>query len=199
MKDGRPPGEVANLNDATRPLRALYGHTLACDFGPKALKAVQHHMIHEERLCRNAINGRVNRMRRIFKWAVGEELAPPAVFEGLRAVSGLRYGRCGARETQPVGPVNDAWVDATIRFLAPRVADIVRLQRLTSPSFTTGSTNGASRARPGCMRTYLAASSIRSRPLESCRSRAARHPRHGDQSEHQHCADDDPTASDDLR
>jgi hypothetical protein len=63
--DGRPSGEVANLKDAMRPLRALYSHTLARDFGPKALKAVRKYMITDERLCRNVVNGRVNRIRRI--------------------------------------------------------------------------------------------------------------------------------------
>ncbi len=56
---------------------------------------------------------------------------PPSVYEGLRAVSGLRFGRSNAREADPVRPVPDADIVATLRFLPPIVADMVRLQRIT--------------------------------------------------------------------
>ncbi len=47
------------------------------------------------------------------------------------AVTGLRQGRSEARETEPVMPVDDAIVAATLTALSPVVADMVRLQRLT--------------------------------------------------------------------
>ena len=50
------------------------------------------------------VNARVNRIRRIFKWAVSEEVVPPSVIEGLRAVEGLRRGCSNVREAEPVGP-----------------------------------------------------------------------------------------------
>jgi integrase len=89
-------------------------------------------MIDVEKLSRNVINARVNRIRRMFKWGVAEELLPPSVVEGLRAVDGLRRGRSHARETEPVRPVDDAVVEATLAYLPPPLADMVRLQRLTS-------------------------------------------------------------------
>jgi integrase len=46
-------------------------------------------------------------------------------------VSGLRRGKSDARETEPVVPVEDAAVDATLPHLPDVVADMVRLQRLT--------------------------------------------------------------------
>jgi hypothetical protein len=39
--DGTPTGELDNFRDALRPLRRLYGSTLAKDFGPLALRAVR--------------------------------------------------------------------------------------------------------------------------------------------------------------
>jgi integrase len=132
VKNGRPTGEISNLKDSMRPLRALYSHSLAKDFGPKSLQAVRQYMIDTENLSRGVINNRIDRIRRIFKWGVGEELIPPSVYEGLRAVSGLRFGRCQARETEPVRPVPDQWVNATLDFLPPQIADMVRLQRLTA-------------------------------------------------------------------
>lgn len=40
------------------------------------------------------------RIKRFIKWAVSEELAPPSAYEATRTVSGLRYGRTTARETE---------------------------------------------------------------------------------------------------
>jgi hypothetical protein len=71
------------------------------------------------------------RIKRFIKWAVSEELAPPSAYEATRTVSGLRYGRTTARETEPSKPVPDAWVDAVLPHLSPQVAAVVRLQRLT--------------------------------------------------------------------
>src|SRR5205823_163391 len=56
-KDGVPTTEPANIKLAMRPLKQLYGHTLAKDFGPLALKAVRNAMIEAE-LCRNECNKR---------------------------------------------------------------------------------------------------------------------------------------------
>lgn len=70
-------------------------------------------------------------VRRIFKWAVSEELAPPSVFQALTTVSGLQKGRTTATETAPVGPVSDAVVDATLAQLNRHVRGLVEFQRLT--------------------------------------------------------------------
>ncbi len=67
----------------------------------------------------------------MFKWAVAEELAPPATYQALLAVPGLARGRSSARETAPIMPVDDAVVDATIARLPEVVGDMVQLQRLT--------------------------------------------------------------------
>ena len=91
-KDGRPTKELSCMREALRPLRQLYGHTSARNFGPKALKAVRQRMI-DRSLSRGLINRRVGRIKRVFKWAVAEELIPPTVHHGLQAVAGLGYGR----------------------------------------------------------------------------------------------------------
>ena len=66
------------MRDAMRTLRRLYGEFDVRDLGPLAIKAVRTHMIEVEKLSRGVINSRVNRIRRIFKWAVSEELIPVA-------------------------------------------------------------------------------------------------------------------------
>jgi integrase len=128
--DGRPTSEPECIRLALRPLRQLYGHTFAKDFGPLALKTVRQAMIESE-LCRNEVNKRISKIVRAFKWAVGEELIPPSVYQGLNAVTGLRRGRANVRESEPVRPVPDAFVDAIRPFVARQVWTMVELQRLT--------------------------------------------------------------------
>ena len=59
-------------------------------------------------LCRTTINQRIGRIVHTFKWAVENELVPPGVYHGLKAVKGLQKGRTEAREPEPVKPVPEA-------------------------------------------------------------------------------------------
>ena len=130
VKDGKPTQELTDMRYALQPVRKLYGSLPAREFGPLALKAVRQHMI-ASGLCRGVINNRVNRIKRFFRWAVSEELLPPSVYEGVRTVGGLRFGRTEARETEPVKPVPDAWVEAVLPYMSRQVAAMVNVQRLT--------------------------------------------------------------------
>ena len=130
VRDGKPTKELTEMKYALRPLRQLFGALPAKDFGPLALKAVRQHMV-DAGWSRGVTNHRVDRIRRFFKWAVAEELVPPGSYEALRCVPGLRYGRTNARETEPVKPVPDAWVDAILPCLSPPASAMVQLQRLT--------------------------------------------------------------------
>ena len=129
-KSGEPTGEWDNVRYAVQPLMKLYGRTLVRDFGPLALKAVRQKMV-EDGLTRQGINARVNKIRRVFRWAVSEELAPAALVHALTTVAGLEAGRTPAPESKPVTPVPDEVVENTLPHLPDVVADMVRLQRLT--------------------------------------------------------------------
>ncbi|QGJ68633.1 Site-specific tyrosine recombinase XerC [Planctomycetales bacterium 10988] len=130
-KNGIPTKEFVEMKHALRPLRELYGDTFARDFGPLKLKAIRQQMIEVNDLSRGVINNRVKRIKRFFKWAVGEELVPSSVSNALRDVDGLRRGRTSAREAPPVKPVEDIWVDLVLPHLSPQVAALVQVQRLT--------------------------------------------------------------------
>ena len=67
----------------------------------------------------------------MFRWLAAEQLVPAAVWQSLVVVDGLRVGRTIAREAEPIGPADDAIVDATIEQLPAVLGDMVRLQRLT--------------------------------------------------------------------
>lgn len=64
VRDGRPTQELSCMRYALRPLRQLYGLHPAHEFGPLALKAVQH--LIDQRLCRTHINARIKRVKRFF-------------------------------------------------------------------------------------------------------------------------------------
>lgn len=128
--DGTPTREVEEYKLVIRHVREVYGGTRAAHFGPLAMKAVRQKFVNAG-WSRKTINQRVGRIVRMFKWAVGEELVPPAVHHGLAAVGGLQRGRTDARENEPVEPVADATVEATLAHLNRHVAGLVELQRLS--------------------------------------------------------------------
>jgi integrase len=128
--DGSHTGEVANYQTLIGRLRALYGRTRAADFGPLALKTVRQQLV-DAGLARATINQAINRIRHMFKWGVENQIINPSVLQGLQAIAGLRIGRSEAKETQPVRPVPDAFVDAVLPFVSPQVAAMISLQRVT--------------------------------------------------------------------
>jgi integrase len=128
--DGNPTGELSEYKLVSRHIRQLYGDTPVADFGPLKLKAVRQRMV-DAGACRGVVNQRIGRLRRMFKWGVGEELVPPAVYHALAAVTGLQRGRTDARESEPVKPVADEVVSATLAHLTPHVRAIVELMMCT--------------------------------------------------------------------
>ncbi|MFO0796377.1 MAG: tyrosine-type recombinase/integrase [Gemmataceae bacterium] len=128
--DGTPTNELPQFRQTFRLVRELYGHTPAREFGPLALKAVRQQMI-EKGWNRKLVNQRVGRVRRAFRWAVENELVPVAVHQALKTVSGLQAGRTDAREPDPVLPVDDETVRATLPFLGSVVRGMVEVQQLT--------------------------------------------------------------------
>jgi hypothetical protein len=111
--DCTPKGELSNVRAAIRVIREGYELQPAAEFGPLALEAVRQRMI-DAGLSRGVINQRVARLRHVFKWAVAKQLDPVEVYQSLKCVDGLQRGRTEARETEPVGPVDDVVVDATL-------------------------------------------------------------------------------------
>jgi len=130
VKNGRPTSEQGTIRMALKPLKRLYGDLPVASFGPLALKAVRQSYVDGDTV-RTSANRQTDRVRRMFRWGVENELVPSSVYESLRAVAGLKRGRCEARESEPVRPVPDEYVDATLPHLPPTIRAMVELQRLT--------------------------------------------------------------------
>ncbi len=122
-------GTAQKLKPVLRLLRGSFGSTRVADFGPLALQHLQQKMI-EIDWSRSYINMNTARVKRMFRWGTAQELVPAGVMQRLDAVGGLKVGRTVARELPPVDAVDDETVDATLPYLPPMVADMVRFQRL---------------------------------------------------------------------
>ena len=129
-QEGKPTREAENIAIVLRNLCKLYGRTQASEFGPRALRAHRDCLV-AKALSRGYVNKQIAHIKRMFKWAVSEELVEVAVYHTLATVAGLRKGRSQARETEPILPVPDQVVDKTIPLLPEIVGDMVRMQRLT--------------------------------------------------------------------
>lgn len=129
-KNGKPTRTIERIRVAVKYLRQIYGETLVADFGPLGLQALQGHFVSQKK-GRKYVNYLTAEVKRLFKWGVSREFVPAMVFHGVTTVTGLRKGRTEAHETEPVKPVSNEVVDATLPFLPPVVADMVRLHRLT--------------------------------------------------------------------
>lgn len=79
-------------------------------------------------ISRGYINAAVGRIRRMFRWAVADELAPVAVSQALETVAGLRAGRTDAVESKPVKPVPEAFVDAVQPHVSRQVWGMIQVQ-----------------------------------------------------------------------
>ncbi|MGE3803819.1 MAG: tyrosine-type recombinase/integrase [Gemmataceae bacterium] len=148
--DGKPTYALDDWKLALRPLRRLYGHMPAQDFGPLALKAVREEMVRQPitqrvrvkggewqekvirvGLSRGVVNQRVGRIKWLFRWAVENELVPSPIYQALAAVEGLHRGRSKARETEKVKPVPQAFVDAVLPHVLAPIKALIELQALT--------------------------------------------------------------------
>jgi len=127
---GTPTGEADNFRDALRPVRRLYGDLPAGDFRQGELKAVRAAMI-DSGLSRSTINARINRVRRVWKWAASERLVPTATHADLMTIEPLRRNRTTAPEAPGIGAVALADVEAALPHMPRAVAAMVRVQLLS--------------------------------------------------------------------
>jgi len=130
IKPGGSRGSIERVRLALRHLKETYGHTLARDFRPLALQAIQRRLAQTGN-SRSYVNRLVQTIKQMFKWAVAQEMVEVTVHQALATVPGLQKGRSPAREPEPIRPVADEIVNATLPDMPVVVADMVRLQRLT--------------------------------------------------------------------
>lgn len=132
QKNGRQTSEVSAIQVALRFLTGnlRFKNMPVRDFKTASLLEVRDAMV-KKQFIRKSINCHVNRIRRMFAWGVERELVKPEQLIVLKTVVGLKQGRSRAVESEPIGPVSMAHVDATKDFLRPVVWGMIQLQLLT--------------------------------------------------------------------
>jgi integrase len=129
VKDGEPTSELVNVKRAIRVLRECYAALPVRQFSPLKLKACRDRLI-ADGLCRSNVTRYQSIITRIIAYGVENELVPGETWHALKAVKPLQRGRSEARETDPIGPVTDAHVEATLPYLAEPYRTMVKLQGL---------------------------------------------------------------------
>jgi integrase len=113
---------------AAAPLLEHCGELYADEFGPVRLKQLRETIIAGKKHARESVNAIVGRIKRIFAWAVSEELIPGTIHHALMTVKGMKRGRADVREGKKRLPVAEADVLATLPELSPLLQAMVQFQ-----------------------------------------------------------------------
>lgn len=112
VKHGAETSEVRNFRMAARAVLAVCDPGGAAeDFGTADFKRVRESVA--ARLSRGSVNGLMSRVRRVWAWAVEEQLLPAPCWHALLSVRRARKGR-GGKERPAVVPVAWGVVQATL-------------------------------------------------------------------------------------
>jgi len=130
LPDGTLSTMLFWITSASDTLVRLYGDEPAADVGPLRLQTVRHQWV-VAGLARATCNKYTGCIKRMYKWAVAQELVSADVYAALCSVDGLRRGKTEARETAPRAPVSREHVDAVLPHLSRQVAAIIELLWLT--------------------------------------------------------------------
>lgn len=129
-KDGSQTGEAWGCQNSVRVLREMYGRRPAAELQHSDMLAVRDALVRTG-IARVTVNRYMERIKRLWRWALDEGRLTAAQKAELSQVQNLKAFRSEAHETEPVRPVDDSVVAATCEVMARNTADMVRVQRLT--------------------------------------------------------------------
>jgi hypothetical protein len=114
VKNGKQTDTAYQYKVATQPIMddEKFCGLQASKFTQSKLKSIQEKMV-DSGLARKTVNARIDKIKTVFKWAVGEELIEPEVHLKLKYVQGLQKSRTKAPEKPKRKPVADWIVEAT--------------------------------------------------------------------------------------
>ena len=128
--DGLPTSTAANAILDVRLFRELYGNAAVAELTHADMLQLRDALVRSG-IARHTVNARLWRVKYMLAWALDEAIIPATVKAELTQVKGVKRGRSAAPERQPVRPVDDATVSATVEHMTPNTADMVRVHRLT--------------------------------------------------------------------
>ena len=128
----RPTGSAEKYFAALKPLVKLYGVEPIRLFTLTKFEIVQTDIDRSGRWCRSGVNECISRIKTVFRWGKRRKIVPADVCLDIVDLPELARGRCHSKDHQTVHSVAREQVEATLPFLSPTVADMVRMQLLTA-------------------------------------------------------------------
>jgi integrase len=128
--DGTPTSMATNAVLAVRLFRDLYGNAAVAELTHADMLQLRDALVRSG-VARTTVNRRLWCVKYMIEWALDEAIIPATVKAELTQVRGVKRGRTNAPERQPVRPVDDATIAATVAHMMPNTADMVRVHRLT--------------------------------------------------------------------
>jgi integrase len=125
------PTEFQRLSGVCNDIDKYDGDVPAEQYGPLRLQAQRQRWVDSGK-ARVYCNRLTNSVKRIWNYAVSQELMDQSCLDRLRSVESLRTGQTTAKEKKPIGPVDIEIVRATARHLSPVVRAMLRIQIATS-------------------------------------------------------------------
>lgn len=130
VKYAESPAEIHRLTSICDDIDKHDGNVQAIKYGPLRLQAQRQRWIDSGK-ARVYCNRLTNAVKRIWKFAVSQELVTSSCWEALRSVEALQVGQTAAPETDPVLPADIIHVRATAKHLSPVVKSMMRVQIAT--------------------------------------------------------------------
>ncbi|MFC1783002.1 hypothetical protein ACFL02_05395 [Planctomycetota bacterium] len=81
---------------------------------------------------RGVVNKRIGMIKRMFKWAVAEQIVSPDIYQSLAALEGLKLGRSDTIEPEPVKPVPEIYVTRVYPYCSKTIGAMIKVQLLTA-------------------------------------------------------------------
>lgn len=137
VKDGKPTERQYAIRCALRPVKALYGETLAGEFGPRALRLVREKIVEDGiakrgGLNRKYVNELIGVIKKMFRWAASEELIDVSIHQSLMALENIRKCRDSrVTESRKILPAPEEDITTVLSFVSPQIAAMIQIQCLT--------------------------------------------------------------------
>ena len=128
--DGKPSSTAVNAVLDVRLFREMFGGAALAELTHGDMLQLRDALVRSG-VSRSTVNARLWRVKYMIGWALDEALIPATVKAELTQVKGVKRGRSAAPERQPVRPVDDATISATVAHMMPNTADMVRVHRYT--------------------------------------------------------------------
>jgi len=131
QQDGKPTGHHKSMACMLEHVLAVHADLPVDRFTPLRAKEVRQRMMDGDHT-RTYINRVIKCIRQVCKWGIENEIVPPNILYGLQAISPLKYGRYGLRETTPVTAPPDEVIQRFIDAAPPVIAAMAKLQWLVA-------------------------------------------------------------------